>query len=117
MKIVVPVEEDKQTIAKRTGQCAYFLVYEDGVLSQVVENSHGKHHHHKHQHDHNHEEHTHSHRKDVASLKECDVIIVRAVGENMKEALSEIGLEIKKIRQKDAVTADEAVEKYIHGTL
>jgi len=117
MKIVIPVEEDKTTIAKRTGQCAYFLVYEDGVLHQIIENSHGKAHHHEHQHNHDHEEHTNSHRKDVAQLKGCDVIIVRAVGENMKEALSEIGLEIKKIRQKDATTAQEAVEKFQNGTL
>ena len=38
MKIVLAVDEDKQTIVKRTGQSAYFAIYEDATLIDLVPN-------------------------------------------------------------------------------
>jgi len=124
MKIVLAVDEDKQTIVKRTGQSAYFAIYEDDKLLKLVPNKHhdGGHHAHRHneEHDHHgmgHEAHTNSHRKDVEALKGCDIILVQAVGENMREALESIGLKIKKIRQKDGKTADEVVKNFLAANI
>jgi predicted Fe-Mo cluster-binding NifX family protein len=124
MKIVLAVDEDKQTIVKRTGQSAYFAVYEDGQLVDILPNKHhdGGHHEHTHKHEHDHsemeeEEHTNSHRKDVQALQGCDMILVQAVGENMKEALESFGLKIKKIRQKHGTTADEVIKNFLSGNI
>lgn len=61
MKIVLAVGEDKQTIIKRTGQSAFFAVYEDGKLLQHIPNKHhdGGHHSHRdnEKDDHSHEAH------------------------------------------------------------
>jgi predicted Fe-Mo cluster-binding NifX family protein len=124
MKIVVAVDEDKQTIVKRTGQSAYFAIYEDDKLVELVPNKHhdGGHHAHRHNehHDHSglsHEEHTNSHRKDVEALKGCDIILVQAVGENMKEALESVGLKVKKIRKKHGATAQEVIKNFLEGNI
>lgn len=104
MKIVLAVDEDKKTIVKRTGQSAYFAIYDDDKLVEIQPNKH---------HDGEH----HTHRKDVEVLKNCDIILVQAVGENMKEALESIGLEVKKIRQKHGITADEVVRNFLDGNI
>ena len=124
MKIVLAVDEDKKTIVKRTGQSAYFAIYEDDKLVDLVPNKHhdgGHHAHREHEeHDHSdreHEEHTNSHRKDVQALQNCDIILVQAVGENMKEALESIGLKVKKIRQKHGATADEVIANFLSGNI
>jgi len=124
MKIVLAVDEDKQTIVKRTGQSAYFIIYEDDKISELVPNKHhdGGHHAHREneEHDHSqmaHQEHTNSHKKDVQALKGCDIMLVQAVGENMKEALESVGLKIKKIRQKHGTTADEVVKNFLSGAI
>ncbi len=124
MKIVLAVDEDKKTIVKRTGQSAYFAIYEDDKLVDLVPNKHhdgGHHAHREHEeHDHSdmgHEEHTNSHRKDVQALQNCDIILVQAVGENMKEALESIGLKVKKIRQKHGTTADEVIANFLSGNI
>ena len=124
MKIVLAVDEDKQTIVKRTGQSAYFAIYDDDKFVEVVPNKHhgGGHHSHREneEHDHSemaHDEHTNSHRKDVEALKDCDIILVQAVGENMKEALESIGLKVKKIRQKHGITADEVVRNFLEANI
>lgn len=124
MKIVVAVDEDKKTIVKRTGQSAFFAIYEDEKCIEYVPNRHhdGGHdgHTHNHEHNHSHEEHeahTNSHAKDVQGLKGCDIILVQAVGENMKEALDSVGLQVKKIRQKHGLTADEVVKNFLNGNI
>jgi len=108
MKIVIAVDEDKQTIVKRTGQAAYFAIYEDEKLLEHIQNNHGHNHTNM-----EHTQHTNEHRKDVESLKDCDIILVQAVGENMKEALESIGLKVKKIRKKDGNTADEVIKNFL----
>ncbi len=124
MKIVLAVDEDKQTIVKRTGQSAFFAIYEDDKLIDFVPNKHndGGHHAHRHNEEHDHEgssyeEHTNSHRKDVEALKGCDLMLVQAVGENMKEALESVGLKVKKIRQKHGTTADEVIKNFLDGNI
>ena len=121
MRIVLAVDEDKKTIVKRTGQSAYFAIYEDDKLVKVVPNKHhdGGDNSHK-KHDHSQmadEEHTDSHRKDLEELKDCDIILVQALGENMKEALESIGLKVKKIRKKHGTTADEVICNFLDGTI
>ena len=124
MKIVLAVDEDKKTIIKRTGQSAYFAIYNERELVEIVPNKHhdGGHHSHRKNEEHNHSglshtEHTNSHRKDVELLKGCDLMLVQAVGENMKEALESVGLEVKKIRQKDGITAQEVIENFYDGNI
>ena len=124
MRIVLAVDEDKKTIVKRTGQSAYFAVYNDDKLVEILPNKHhdGGHHTHteREEDDHSqmaHDEHTNSHKKDVEALKDCDIILVQAVGENMKEALESIGLEVKKIRQKHGTIADEVVRNFLDGNI
>ena len=41
MKIVIAVESDKQTVEKRTGQAAFFAIYEDAKVIEFIQNSHG----------------------------------------------------------------------------
>ena len=124
MKIVLAVDEDKKTIVKRTGQSVYFAIYEDDKLVDLVPNKHhdGGHHAHREHEEHEHsemghEEHTNSHKKDVAALQGCDIILVQAIGENMKEALESVGLKIKKIRQKHGTTADEVIANFLNGNI
>ena len=122
MKIVVAVDEDKQTIVKRTGQSAFFAIYEDEKCVEYVPNKHhdGGRHEHKHESNHSpveHEAHTNSHTKDVQGLKGCDVILVQAIGENMKEALDSVGLKVKKVREKHGATADELVKNFLAGKI
>ena len=116
MKIVLAVDKDKKTVIKRTGQAAFFAIYEDGKVLDFIPNGHGEGAHHSHEHMED-EEHTHSHRKDVQGLSGCDIILVRAVGENMKEALESVGLKVKKIREKHGVTADEVIKNYLDNNI
>ncbi len=53
------------------------------------------------------------HRKDLDNLADVDVMLARAVGPNMKEALELSGIEVVKIRKKDGEHADEAVKNYL----
>lgn len=124
MKIVIAVDEDKKTIVKRTGQSAFFAIYEDDKLVEMLPNKHndGGHHAHTHNHEHNesheeHAEHTNSHKKDVEGLRGCDVILVRMIGENMREALESVGLKIKKVREKHGESADEIIKNFLDGNV
>ena len=118
MKIVVAVDTDKQTIVKKTGQAAFFAIYENEKVVDFIPNYHGEGNHgvgnpqggayHKHENE---------HRKGVMGLVGCDVILVQAVGENMREALESIGLKVQKIRKKDGTTADEVVQNFLNDNL
>ncbi|MEA3371718.1 MAG: NifB/NifX family molybdenum-iron cluster-binding protein [Campylobacterota bacterium] len=116
MKIAIPVESDKSTIARKTGQSAFFAVYENGEILEYIPNRHGHggaHKNHEHMQD---AEHTHSHKKDVMGLVGCELILVQVIGENMKEALESIGLKVKKIRQKHGSRADEVIKKFMDNS-
>ena len=119
MKIVVPVDNDKKTIVKRTGKASFFAVYEDEKLIEFFENDHAKegHDHDDHHHHDESEEEVEHHRKDILNLKGCDVILAQAVGPNMAKALESIGLKVQKISRVDGSSADEVVEKFLKGEL
>ena len=118
MKIVIPVDNDKKTIFKRTGKAPFFAIYEDNKMIQIVVNAHASSHHEEHHHHYGHsEEEVEHHRQDILNLKGCDVILAQAVGVNMKEALKDIGLEIQKIRKIDGESADEVIKKFLNGDL
>ncbi len=53
------------------------------------------------------------HRKDLENLADVDMMLARAVGPNMKEALELSGIEVVKIRKKEGDTADEAVKSFL----
>jgi predicted Fe-Mo cluster-binding NifX family protein len=55
------------------------------------------------------------HRKDLANLADVDVILARAVGPNMKEALELSGIEVVRIRKQDGERADEVVRGYLQS--
>ena len=126
MKIVVAVDSDKKTIVKKTGQAVYFAIYEDDRVIDFIQNRHGEgnhgvgnpqgeaHNKHKNMED---TQHTNEHKKDVIGLTGCDVILVQAIGENMKDALTSVGLKIRKIRKKDGITADEAVKNFLNNNI
>ncbi len=118
MKIAVPVEGDTLKIVKRTGEAPFFAVFNDTVLEKIVEASRAHEHHDGHHHDHEHlddEAHVKSHGKSVASIADCDTILVQAIGPHMKEAIERHNIVIVKIRQKDGEYAPEAVENYLKG--
>jgi len=113
MKIAIPLDSDKESIFKRTGQAPYFGIYQDGKLASIIENNHGKESHDHHEHSEDHEAHTEHHRKDIAALTGCEWIIVQMVGEHMQEALQSLDIKIKKVRQKDGKNANELVANFI----
>ncbi len=122
MKIAVPVDTDKETIFKRTGHAPFFALYEDENLLSVVDNHHGKgehgaHENHEHDEHESDEDHVAHHKKDISALQGCDVILVQAVGEHMQEALDSLNIKIKKIRKKDGLTANEAVQNFLNNNL
>jgi len=115
MKIVIPVDEDKSTIVKRTGRAPFYAIYEDAKLVEFVVNHHAQEH--KHEDQHEHHKHAHGegnhHRKDIAKLQGCDLILAQAVGKNMQSALSSAGITIQKLSKYDGTTAAEVVEKFL----
>lgn len=128
MRIAVPVDEDKESIVKRTGHAPFFAIFENGEMLDAVKNNHGngnhgdshqhnKEHHHSHKEYENDEEHISSHKKDISYLAGCDIILVQMVGEHMQEALKQMNIKIKKIRQKDGKTASEAVHNFLNNNL
>lgn len=116
MKIVVPVDTDKESIFKRTGQAPFFAIFNDNELVNFVANNHHTHDEHV-DHEDTHEEHVNEHKKDISALKGCELILVQAVGEHMQEALESLNIKIKKIRKKDGATAQEAVNNFLQNNL
>lgn len=45
------------------------------------------------------------------------MILVRMIGENMREALESVGLKIKKVREKHGESADEIVKNFLDGNI
>jgi len=125
IKVAVPVEGENLVIATRTGRAPFFAIFEfDGNEFKLLgfnENTHAGEHEHEHGHEHQEEhtsdevEHHHKHVK-ASKVDDCDYIVVRAVGPNMKDALEMAGVKIIKISKKDGDTAPEVLEK-IKGEL
>jgi len=53
------------------------------------------------------------HRKDLENLSDVDVMLARAVGPNMKEALELNGIRVVRIRKRDGERADDAVRNFL----
>ena len=122
MKVAVPVEGENLKIVTRTGRAPFFAIFEfDGDEFKLIglnENTHA----HEHEHEHGHqEEHTadevEHHHKHVKASKadDCDYIVVRAVGPNMKDALEKAGVKIIKVSKNDGEYATEVLEKIKDG--
>jgi predicted Fe-Mo cluster-binding NifX family protein len=112
MKIAVPVEGENLLIVQRTGQAPYFALFNDAVLESVVPAAQKHEHHHEHSHKDD-DDHIAGHGKSLANLQECELMLVRMIGEHMREAVERAGMSIKKIRQKDGECADEAVKSFL----
>ncbi|WP_456456226.1 NifB/NifX family molybdenum-iron cluster-binding protein [Nitratifractor sp.] len=143
MKIAVPIEAESTRVFTRVGRAPRFAIYEEGVLVETRPNlhahshdreeehpGHGKGHGHKAGHGggHGHREHrgrhgeafeayspeeVELHRKDLGNLKDIDVILCRAVGPNMKEALELSGIKVVKVRKRDGENAEELIANYL----
>lgn len=116
MKIAVPVDTDKESIFKRTGQAPFFAIFNGPTAVEFVTNTHHTHDEYEHN-EHAHEAHVNEHKKDISALQGCELILVQAVGEHMQEALESLNIKIKKIRKKDGVTAQEAVRNFLANNL
>jgi len=140
-KIAVAVAGENLEIFVRVGRAPWFAIFEEEQFVELRPNKHAASHDHEgghhggghghgeghggghgHHHDHDHEhagmeeysaEEVELHRKDLENLSDVDVILVRAIGPNMKEALELKGIEIVKMRKKDGGTAAALVEKYL----
>ncbi len=129
MKIAVAVHDKDLEIFVRVGRAPWFAIFEEGAFIELRPNKHaashdhegghhggGQGHHHEHAHTEEHSpEEVELHRKDLENLSDVDVILVRAMGPNMKEALELHGIEIVKMRKKDGEKASELVEKYLQS--
>jgi len=119
MTIVIPVDNDKQTIFTRTGRAPYFAIFDNETFLDAVENAHAKSHHDDEHH--HHEEHTQEevleHKQDLEAIAKYDVMLYRALGPNMKEAIELLGIKVQKISKKEANLAIEAVKKFLNNEL
>ncbi len=118
MKVAVPTD-DKKSIAKFTGRATYFQIYEiEGEKIEpvmTIENQHhhehGSHeHHHEHHHHHGqHAHHGHSHAREVAAMKDAEVLICSHMGKHFEQALKayDIGIFLTK-----TTDIHKAIEEY-----
>ncbi|MEN8187605.1 MAG: NifB/NifX family molybdenum-iron cluster-binding protein [Bacteroidota bacterium] len=132
MKISFPTN-DRKTIAKRTGRCEEFAIFEleNSKIKNVeyLKNMHDHHdHHHGQGHGHGHHDHgdghghghhdhgkgegEHSHEEIGELLKDVDVLVVSAVGKFMRKALEDFG--IKHQRSKNP-NIEEVVNEFLEG--
>lgn len=132
MKISFPTN-DRKTIAKRTGRCKEFVIYdlEDSKIMDIIyrENTHEHHdHNHGHGHGHGHHEHgeghghghqdhkkgegEHSHDEMRDLLKDVDVLIVGRVGKFMKKSLEDFGINYQRTKK---LEIQEVVDEFLKG--
>ena len=118
MKVAVPVEGENLKIVTRTGRAPFFAIFEfNGYEFKLIglnENTHASEHEHEHGHQEEHTadevEHHHKHVK-ASKVDDCDYIVIRAVGPNMKDALEKAGVKIIKVSKNDGEYAFEVLEK------
>ncbi len=121
MKISFPTN-DRKTIAKRTGRCKEFVIY-DLADSKIIDISYheNNHEHHEHgnghgdghgHHDHKKGEGEHSHEEMGELLKDVDVLVVGRVGKFMKKALEGFGIKHQLTKKTDI---QEVVDEFLDG--
>jgi len=113
MKISFPTN-DRKTIAKRTGRCEEFAIYDivDGEIKSVdyLKNTHEHHdHNHEHKQKKDHGERQHSHSDIMNLLKDIDLLIVGRVGKYMKKDIQTSGLKYQLTKKTSIV---EAIQEY-----
>ena len=129
MKIAFPTN-DRKTIAKRTGRCKEFVIYDldDSKIIDVSyhENTHEHHDHeqghggrhgegHSHghgNHDHKKGEGEHSHEEMGELLKDVDVLVVGRVGKFMKKSLEGFGIKHQLTKK---IEIQEVVDEFLEG--
>lgn len=108
MRIAIPTN-DKQTIFKRSGRTAGFLIMDvDQSHSSVVDYRANQHHHHHHGSEEEHE-HGHSHKEIVAALQDCDYLVVNMIGKHFGGDIKAAGIKVFKT---DETEIDKAVEQF-----
>ena len=132
MKIAVPVHDEDLRVYTRLGRAPFFAIFNDTSFEDLRVNHHaafdaheedgGRVHHGgrgKKESERTMEPHLKKgmgyHRKDLYNLQDIDVILVRAVGPNMKETLERNGIKVVKTRKKDGEKADETVKNFLEG--
>jgi predicted Fe-Mo cluster-binding NifX family protein len=126
MNIAVPVYNEGLEVFTRVGKAPFFAIFKNNKFEGLRVNHHASNHVHHEDGSHSHEKGTDSkevnskdevehHRKDLHNLKDIDLILVRAVGPNMKEALELMGIKVVKTRKKDGEKADELVRNYLES--
>jgi predicted Fe-Mo cluster-binding NifX family protein len=118
MKVAVPVEGENLKIVTRTGRAPFFAIFEfngdEFKLIELNENTHANEHEHEHEGQEEYTadevEHHHKHVK-ASKVDDCNYIVIRAVGPNMKDALAKSGVKIIKVKKNDGEYALEALEK------
>lgn len=115
MKISFPTN-DRKTIAKRTGRCEEFAIYEiENTEIKNIEYLKNTHEHHDHGGSHGHHSHKkgegeHSHKETMGILKGIDILIVGRVGKHMKKGLSDNNIKYQ-LTKKPGIK--EALEDYM----
>ncbi|BDY11934.1 NifB/NifX family molybdenum-iron cluster-binding protein [Hydrogenimonas cancrithermarum] len=130
MKIAVPVHDEGLQVYTRVGRAPFFAIFNDRSFeglrvnlhaasgtheeegSRAHHGGHGKKKRERTMEPYSKEEVEH-HRKDLHNLQDIDVMLVRAVGPNMKEALELSGIKVVKTRKKDGERADELVKNFL----
>jgi len=84
MKIAIPTD-DKKTIAKRTGRCEEFAIYNiENDSANLIEYRKNTHEHH----DHNHAEgEEHNHNEIMEVLTDIDLLVIKMAGKHFKNDL------------------------------
>ncbi|MEN8125561.1 MAG: NifB/NifX family molybdenum-iron cluster-binding protein [Bacteroidota bacterium] len=115
MKISFPTN-DRKTIAKRTGRCKEFAIYEleNGEIKNVdyLKNTHEHEDDHHHGHKKGEGERQHSHSDIMELLKDVDVLMVGRVGKYMKSDLQTSGLRYQLTKKIDI---KEVIDEFLEG--
>jgi len=119
MKIAIAVEAENMRNAKRMGRAPWFAIFalegSEFKLLEMAENEHAKEYHgeaHHHHEEHSAEEIEH-HRQHIVPLKGMDAVLARAVGPNMKAALSIEGIDVYRLPRHSGEKAEEILNYFI----
>ena len=120
MKIAVPVEGESLKIVEKTGSAPFFAIFDgktfEGLVPGKQKGAHGHHEHHEHHHDEDDQAHVHSHAKSLTGLAGVEIMFFRRVGEHMRQAVEQMGIKMKKSRERDGESAVDIVNAYIDKT-
>lgn len=102
MRIAFPTN-DKTTVAKRTGRCNEFAIYNiENNKIELIEYRDNTHEHHDHSHAEG--EDNHSHSEIMETLKDIDLLTVIMVGKNFKKDLNSYSINYEMTKEHDIDT-------------